>query len=138
VVRTDNFTSITRRVRAASTLLEVGEFLSPDAKTTGLFREVADADGHTTGEAPPWNDTKSGNSRRRLRLKPCGLMPDVGHSLPAHRLCAPSLKAQLRGHATRDLEHNQNDWFLKFPLTTRKNERVATENGLSLSVHLPM
>ena len=39
VVRTDKFASVTQRVRAASTLLEVGEFLSSEAKETGLFRE---------------------------------------------------------------------------------------------------
>jgi hypothetical protein len=40
VVRTDKFASVTQRVRAASVLLEVGEFLSTEAKETGLFRET--------------------------------------------------------------------------------------------------
>ena len=44
VVITDNFASITQRVRAASTLLEVGEFLSSEAKETGLFREPEGTD----------------------------------------------------------------------------------------------
>ena len=39
VVRSDNFASITQRVRAASTLLEAGGFLSSEAKETGIFRE---------------------------------------------------------------------------------------------------
>ena len=39
VVRSDNFASVTQRVRAASVLLEVGEFLSTETKETGLFRE---------------------------------------------------------------------------------------------------
>jgi len=45
VVRTDKFASVTQRVRAASTLLEVGEFLSSEAKETGLFREQQGTDG---------------------------------------------------------------------------------------------
>src|SRR5215831_13471297 len=45
VVRTDNFASITQRVRAASTLLEAGGFLSSEAKETGLFREPDGTDG---------------------------------------------------------------------------------------------
>jgi hypothetical protein len=45
VVRTDKFASVTQRVRAASTLLEVGEFLSSEAKETGLFREPEGIDG---------------------------------------------------------------------------------------------
>src|SRR5215472_18623955 len=45
VVRTDKFASVTQRVRAASTLLEVGEFLSSEAKETGLFREPEATDG---------------------------------------------------------------------------------------------
>jgi hypothetical protein len=50
VVRTDGFASVTQRVRAASTLLEVAEFLSSEAKATGLFRdaEEAGADGRAT------------------------------------------------------------------------------------------
>src|SRR5262245_66567602 len=45
VVRSDNFASITQRVRAASTLLEAGGFLSSEAKETGLFREAEESDG---------------------------------------------------------------------------------------------
>ena len=45
VLRTDKFASATQRVRAASTLLEVGEFLSSEAKETGLFREQQGTDG---------------------------------------------------------------------------------------------
>jgi hypothetical protein len=45
VVRTDGFASAAQRVRAASTLLEVGEFLSTEAKATGLFRDAEEADG---------------------------------------------------------------------------------------------
>jgi hypothetical protein len=45
VVRSDNFTSITQRVRAASTLLETGGFLSSEAKETGIFREPVGTDG---------------------------------------------------------------------------------------------
>jgi len=45
VVRSDNFASITQRVRAASTLLEAGGFLSSEAKQTGLFRELGGTDG---------------------------------------------------------------------------------------------
>jgi hypothetical protein len=45
VLRTDKFASATQRVRAASTLLEVGEFLSSEAKETGLFREPEETDG---------------------------------------------------------------------------------------------
>ena len=45
VVRSDNFASITQRVRAASTLLEAGGFLSSEAKETGLFREPEGTDG---------------------------------------------------------------------------------------------
>jgi hypothetical protein len=45
VMRTDKFASVTQRVRAASTLLEVGEFLSSEAKETGLFREPEGTDG---------------------------------------------------------------------------------------------
>jgi hypothetical protein len=44
VMRTDNFASVAQRVRAATTLLEVGEFLSTEAKTTGLFRDAEEAD----------------------------------------------------------------------------------------------
>jgi hypothetical protein len=50
VVRTDGFASAPQRVRAASTLLEVGEFLSSEAKATGLFREAEDSDGADVGE----------------------------------------------------------------------------------------
>ena len=45
VVRSDNFASITQRVRAASTLLEAGGFLSSEPKETGLFREPEGTDG---------------------------------------------------------------------------------------------
>ena len=45
VVRSDNFASITQRVRAASTLLEAGGFLSSEAKETGIFREPEGTDG---------------------------------------------------------------------------------------------
>ena len=38
VLRTDRFASAPQRVRAASVLLEVGEFLSSEVKETGLFR----------------------------------------------------------------------------------------------------
>jgi hypothetical protein len=44
VVRTDNFASPTQRVRAASTLLDAGGFLSSVTKETGLFREPDGAD----------------------------------------------------------------------------------------------
>ena len=47
VVRTDKFASAAQRVRAASTLLEAGGFLSSEAKETGLFRkpeETCDSD----------------------------------------------------------------------------------------------
>ena len=45
VVRSDNFVSVTQRVRAASTLLEAGGFLSSEAKETGIFREPEEIDG---------------------------------------------------------------------------------------------
>jgi hypothetical protein len=45
VVRSDNFASVTQRVRAASTLLEAGGFLSSEAKETGIFREPEETDG---------------------------------------------------------------------------------------------
>jgi hypothetical protein len=51
VVRSDNFASITQRVRAASTLLEAGGFLSSEAKETGLFREAEELDGTAAREA---------------------------------------------------------------------------------------
>ena len=51
VVRSDNFASITQRVRAASTLLEAGGFLSSEAKETGLFREAEEADGAAERDA---------------------------------------------------------------------------------------
>ena len=44
VLTTDKFASVTQRVRAASTLLEVGEFLLSEAKETGLFREPEGTD----------------------------------------------------------------------------------------------
>jgi hypothetical protein len=45
VVRTDKFASAAQRVRAASTLLEVGEFLSSETREIGLFSETEEADG---------------------------------------------------------------------------------------------
>ena len=51
VLRTDKFASATQRVRAASTLLEVGEFLSSEAKETGLFREPEGTDSADEREA---------------------------------------------------------------------------------------
>jgi len=45
VLKTDKFASAAQRVRAANTLLEVGEFLSSEAKETGLFREAEESDG---------------------------------------------------------------------------------------------
>jgi hypothetical protein len=45
VVRTDKFASSAQRVRAAIVLLQVGEFLMPESKATGLFREAEEADG---------------------------------------------------------------------------------------------
>jgi hypothetical protein len=45
VVITDNFASVTQRVRAASTLLDAGGFLSSETKETGLFREPERTDG---------------------------------------------------------------------------------------------
>jgi hypothetical protein len=42
VLRTDGFASSVQRVRAASTLLEVGEFLTSESKSTGLFRGEAE------------------------------------------------------------------------------------------------
>jgi hypothetical protein len=50
VVRSDNFASITQRVRAASTLLEAGGFLSSETKETGIFREPEGTDGHDDRE----------------------------------------------------------------------------------------
>jgi hypothetical protein len=45
VMRTDNIATIAQRVRAATVLLEVGEFLASEYKATGLFGgEGADAD----------------------------------------------------------------------------------------------
>jgi hypothetical protein len=51
VVRTDKFASSAQRVRAAIVLLEVGEFLAPEARATGLFREAEEADGADGREA---------------------------------------------------------------------------------------
>jgi hypothetical protein len=50
VMRSDAFASIAQRVRAATTLLEVGQFLSFEAKETGLFG-AAEADGAGEREA---------------------------------------------------------------------------------------
>ena len=44
VLKTDKFASAAQRVRAASTLLEVGEFLLSEARETGLFREAEESD----------------------------------------------------------------------------------------------
>src|SRR5262249_7766241 len=44
VVRSDNFASITQRVRAASTLLEAAGLLSSEAKETGIFRDPEGTD----------------------------------------------------------------------------------------------
>ena len=50
VMKTDGFASAVQRVRAASTLLEVGEFVAVSAKdATGLFSGAGDADGVGTG-----------------------------------------------------------------------------------------
>jgi hypothetical protein len=51
VVRTDKFASVTQRVRAASTLLEAGGFLSSETKETGLFREPEGTDSADEREA---------------------------------------------------------------------------------------
>jgi hypothetical protein len=51
VVRTDKFASSAQRVRSAIVLLEVGEFLAPETRATGLFREAEDADGADGREA---------------------------------------------------------------------------------------
>jgi len=50
VVRSDNFASITQRVRAVSVLLEVGEFLAAETKQTDLFRETEESDGTNARE----------------------------------------------------------------------------------------
>jgi hypothetical protein len=50
VLRTDKFASPAQRVRATIALLEVGEFLSSEAKPTGLFR-VEDSDGRLREDA---------------------------------------------------------------------------------------
>jgi hypothetical protein len=52
VVRSDNFASITQRVGAASTLLEAVEFLSSEAKETGLLREQEGSTAPTSGRRP--------------------------------------------------------------------------------------
>lgn len=51
VVISDNFASITQRVRASTVLLEAGGFLSSETKETGLFREAEGSDGADAGEA---------------------------------------------------------------------------------------
>jgi len=48
VLITDNFASVAQRVRAASTLLDAGEFL---ASKSGLFREAEEFTGATAREA---------------------------------------------------------------------------------------
>ena len=45
VMRSDRFASPTQRVRAATVLLDAGGFLASEAKATGLFRELDEADG---------------------------------------------------------------------------------------------
>jgi hypothetical protein len=50
VLITDKFASAAQRVRAASVLLEVGEFLSSEAKETGLFREAEETETANAGE----------------------------------------------------------------------------------------
>jgi hypothetical protein len=50
VLITDKFASVAQRVRAASTLLEAGEFLSNEAKETGLFRGAEGSAGAEAGE----------------------------------------------------------------------------------------
>jgi hypothetical protein len=52
VVRADRFASVTQRVRAASLLLNVGEFLSAELKSTDLFHAPDEADGATERAAP--------------------------------------------------------------------------------------
>ena len=51
VMGNDGFATSAQRVRAATTLLEVGEFLSSEPKATGLFRAVEDSDGAGEREA---------------------------------------------------------------------------------------
>jgi hypothetical protein len=51
VLITDKFASIAQRVRAASTLLEAGEFLSTEAKETGLFSSAEEPNGTAAREA---------------------------------------------------------------------------------------
>jgi hypothetical protein len=45
VVRTDEFSTVPQRVRAANTLMDAGGYLSSATKETGLFREPEEADG---------------------------------------------------------------------------------------------
>jgi hypothetical protein len=45
VVRTDNCSTVVQRVRAATALLEVGEFMTTELKTTGLFADPDAANG---------------------------------------------------------------------------------------------
>jgi hypothetical protein len=56
VVITDNFASITQRVRAASMLLEAGGFLASGDKETGIFRDPAATDG--AGERGEFNSPR--------------------------------------------------------------------------------
>jgi hypothetical protein len=42
--KSDAFANVSQRVGCASVLLEVGHFLSFEAKPTGLFKEAADGD----------------------------------------------------------------------------------------------
>ncbi len=71
VVRTDKFASSAQRVRSAIVLLEVGEFLAPETKATGLFREAEEADGPTGAkrvEGKSWRGARNGSDRSRLPL----------------------------------------------------------------------
>jgi hypothetical protein len=50
-LKADKFASPPQRVRAATVLLEVGEFLTSETKATGLFRDAPDTDGAGEQEA---------------------------------------------------------------------------------------
>jgi hypothetical protein len=51
VLTSDKFASPAQRVRAATVLLEVGEFTSSEAKPTGLFHDPEGASGAAEREA---------------------------------------------------------------------------------------
>jgi hypothetical protein len=52
VMRDDGYASPAQRVRSATVLLEVGQFLSSEPRETGLFpRETEEADGADAHEA---------------------------------------------------------------------------------------